>query len=343
MFSSMKSKTGCRAKDPSACRYHGVEVTADSLFASYMKDSSSRTQNHGSPVGSAVESPLSWEGRKPKWWKKYLKESETSNLPTTPQIIDVLDSPAGQIAVVWENESQLANDRGVTMDSGYGMHVCYYKSMKTGENLGYVKMAYVDDRSFERCFGNDEFTVFRYADRYDGIRVGFRGEKYSDGYDTNLLDKEQSDQRWRDLWMSSQRYNKLQTSVYDKEGNYVPSYSLNESHIPDVDTIKKDLAPYIAHLQSEIQMKLQYFKEPYVDFSRVDEPLTGKGFGTALYVYTARMLGKQEKVLRGSGIQSPEAQKVWAGFKKKFPQQFKTIDMTWYEETSSVPYLDFKN
>lgn len=343
MFTLTKSQKSCQAQDPSTCRYHGSRVTADSLFASYMKDSSAKISNPSTLVNHAIKSPLVWNGKKPTWWKKYSKKSEAGYLPTTPQIIDVLESPEGKIAVVWENNSQLSNDQGMTMDSGYGMHVCYYKSMKTGETLGYIKMAYMDDKSFERCFGNDEFTPFRYADRYDGIRSDFRQEIYSDGYHTEPLSEEQSEQKWRDIWMSARQYNKIKTSFYDEQGNHIPSSSLEEQHIPSVDAIKKDLSPYITHLQSEIQMKREYFKHPYVDFSRVEEPLTGKGFGTALYVYTARMLGQQGKILCGSSIKSPDAQKVWAGLKKKLTQQFKSINSTWHGEPSSVFCLDFRS
>lgn len=156
----------CKAKDPSTCWKHG-SVSAESMFQSYQSAELVRTKPASHPVSAAsVYSGTSPEAE-PEWWKQYKADAEADEaLPTTPELVDIIESPEGLLAVVWHSESQDDGDRNVTFDSGIVISAIQYHSMKTGETLGHVKIASMDETSFERSFGKDEFTPFRWQARY---------------------------------------------------------------------------------------------------------------------------------------------------------------------------------
>ena len=331
--------TECRAKDPSTCWKHG-SVSAESMYQSYVSSTLVRKEPATHPVSAAGVFSSSWTGKAPKWWKKYeSKAMADEQLPTKPELIDIIDSPAGPLAVVWQNESQADNDRSVTMSSGMGVSVCYYKSVKTGETLGYVKMTSMNPESFERSFGNDEFTPFRYMSRYSGSRYGFEGG-WDEPYGNRNLTGEELLQKRREVWVKAQ--NNLGRGLYTEDKEYVSAVNVSARHLPDDKTVAKDLKEFAAPVKKEMTNKRTYFKTPYVDYSKVEEPLKGKGFGAALYVYTAKKLGENGQVLRGSGIQSDDAQALWSRFTTKFPKNISSIKLNYMGEKSIAPILDFR-
>jgi hypothetical protein len=352
MVTATKTRTvssQCNAKDKSKCRFHGHADTAtpvttmqEKISALFKKPSAEPKDVPASElIDGALNSSLDWKGEKPDWWDSYTQELKNDPaLSTTAELVDVVDSPVGPLAVIWQHESQAANDRGISLDSGYGVKVCYYKSMKTGENLGYVKMAYISKETLERSFGNDEFTPFRVRARYGGSYINFE-ENDDFTYGERNLTGEALLEKRRELWVAASKDQRK--GLTDANGKYISYPNITKEHLPVDDAqVEKELKVFHKQYKKEMDEKARFFKVPYVDFSRVEEPLKGKGYGTALYVYTARMLAKEGKVLRGSGIQSGDAQKAWAGFKKKFPNNVSTITRKYSGQTHTDPILDFR-
>jgi hypothetical protein len=81
---------------------------------------------------------------------------------------------------------------------------------------------------------------------------------------------------------------------------------------------------------------------PLVSQSRVSEELEGKGYGAALYVYTARKLAEHGQVLKGSNLQSPSAQKLWSKFKNRLPAHVGSQTYADNGKEYTVPVLDFR-
>lgn len=334
----------CHAKDPSTCRFHGralqnqasaLQDKINNLLATAPAKKESVLPTSGSLVNQALGSDLNYDGPKPKWWKKYVKDlANDSELPTQAKLLDVIDSPAGSLAVVWQEESVSQKDRGVSLDSGMGVHVCYLKSMETGEDLGYVKMTYTNDATFERSFGNDEFTPWRYRERYGGTGYQFRygaGSKVTD-----------PTERRRIVWECAHR--DFNVGIRQENGEYVSSYNVSTKHVPADDAqVKADVDKLMnEHVKPQMDDMRQYFATPFVDYSHVHDELKGKGYGSALYVYTARVLGERGQVLRGSGIQSDDAQSAWGRFASKIPAHISKMKLEYHGEAREYPILDFR-
>jgi hypothetical protein len=328
------------------CRVHGIlndtpqamlEKAPQPTSPTQAVEAPLRTSPH--PVTSAINSSLKWTGEAPEWWSEYKEKAMADpELPTTPELLDVIDSPMGKLAVIWHNESQAESDRYVTLDSGMGIYACYYKSFDTGEELGRVGMTHMTTESVERTFGNDEFTPFRWQARFTGTNYHFREGDTKTGYH-NLTGEALLEKR-RETWLDANKASRK--SYITPDGEYVAPYDLDKTHIPDDKTVQKDLKVFYKTFKKEMDNKRKYYSVPYVDFSEVKNPLKGKGFGAALYIYTAQKLGAQGKVLRGSGLQSDSAQGLWKTFNKHFSKNVSKITLDYNGEKSTYPILDFR-
>jgi hypothetical protein len=328
--------TKCTAQNgPATCRNHGTPgVSAESMYQSYLNDQPS------GKVSQALTSELSWDGKVPRWWKKYTKDlANHSHLPTTAKILDVIDSPAGKLAVIWQEKSHEPTDVHVIHESGQNVSICYYKSVETGETLGYMKTSTVTDASLKDSYGDDEFTPFRFAGNY-ALRDLKSEEQFEPMVGVGLTGEELKQKR-REVWFkaASMPSNRIKV-VY--EGEVIPSYKFTEKHIPDDTTIKKDLDSLSAKFSQQMDERKQWFKNPYIDFSRVEEPLRGKGFGAALYIYTARELATRNQVLVGSSSQTDEAKSVWKRFENKIPSHVSKTSLIFEGETKEYRTLDFR-
>lgn len=348
----------CRAKDPKSCRYHGVvdDSGVNQIIPTLDKPVPDPVFN--GPMGSAMSSSLEWQGEKPKWWNKYVKSSESNvYAPSSPVLLDVIDSPMGKLAVVWEDNSQADGDKYSSLDSGMQVSSCSYISMDTGETLGYVKTSSINEESFTRSFGDDEFTIFRYYSRYTGYTI----RELDNGEDKLLkshnLEKKfrkstseadfTVDELRRKIWLRVSSGLGKSVTLIKEDGSkeYIPSYSLTEEHIPDDATVRSDLKEYEKQIRAReyVDTNVKHFEVPFVDYSSVSSGLKGSGFGSSLYVYTARVLGQRGQVLRGSGIQSNDAQGVWGRFKEKLPGHTGDITLKYRTDTNTAPVLDFRN
>lgn len=351
------SRKKCQAQDPSTCRYHGNPVSAGALEL-YNKFLAKQTvapfaDDKLSATEKAITSSLNWQGNPPAWFKKYAdKASGKEVLSTNPEILEVIDSPLGKLAVVWEETSQFDEDVNNSLDSGYTVQTLQYRSFKTGEKLGFIKLSSMTDESFERSFGNDEFTEFRYAQRYHGVNYKFKeGQEGTNRYILGSRNLEGNDllAKRRQIWLAAQSDTQLNnalttssTRVVGNNGFNIPSYEVNEKHIPSDEKVTEDLKVFRETLRKSVNNKRAYFSAPYIDYSTINESLKGKGFGTAMYVFAARKLATQGKFLRGSGIQSAAAKAVWERFNKLFPNNVGSLTNNLDGKNFVNPTLDFR-
>lgn len=266
-------------------------------------------------IQQAMNSTLSWGSSRPVWWHEYSREStESKTAAASPEILDVIDSPEGKLAVVWEDTSQARNDSFTQLESGYQVQRCVLRSWETGKEVGEVKVSWVSDETIKRSFGDDEFTPFRYQHRYSGTHYGFGEDEL---YDKNPLHEDALLQRRREVWRIANTHDRLRYRS--------PVAGRTE---PSDEQVKTDLEEWSREIRSDMTRWKESLATPFVDYSSISKPLRGQGFGTALYIYTARKLGTQGKVLRSSGLQSDKAKEVWARFQKRFPQHIRSTSHT---------------
>lgn len=311
-------------------------------------------------VTQALTSDLNYTGKTPKWLSQLQKDSKAVyGAGNEPKIIDVIDSPAGPLAVVWANQTLRKNDASIINERGFNIREISLVSMKSGENQGYLKAAFVDDDSCKRSWGDDEYSGIRYLDEYDGHNFGIKeyadvqrdkNGKISKNADFTKIDilkaaktPEERFEAKKKIWAASA--SALKFSVKDDEGNYIPYYNLNASHAPKTEAeIDEALKPVQKAGSKKLEDFKKDFKNPYVDFARTNDAVQGQGLGSAMYIYTARMLGKENKILRGSGLQSDSAKGAWEGLSKD--ARLPIGKMTQYyskSDTPSVcPVLDFR-
>lgn len=311
-------------------------------------------------VTQALTSDLIYRGLPPRWLSKMQQDSRDIYGPgNEPQIIDVIDSPAGPLAVVWSKQSLRSNDTHLINERGFNLREISLVSMQDGDNHGYVKAAFVDDESCKKSWGNDEYTSIRYMDEYDGHSFGTKeyvdpprdakgklkkGEEFKK---IDVLENAKTPEEVlaakKKIWAAS--YSALKLPVNDEQGNYVASYNVNAAHAPQTEEeIETAMKPVRKITDRKLDDFKKDFRNPYVDFSRSGEKIQGTGLGSAMYVYTARMLGKENKLLRGSGLQSGSAVTAWEGLAKDKRLPVKKLTQHWSkaDKTSVVPVLDFR-
>lgn len=311
-------------------------------------------------VTQALNSDLNYTGKTPSWFKKFEKTyTDTYGEGVKPRIIDVIDSPAGQLAVIWSDQSARSNDVSIIKERGLNIREIALIGMKDGEDYGYVKSTFVDDESCKRSFGDDEYAGLRYLDEYDGVSYGIREYPESARDENRRLIRsddlrkidileaaktpEERIEAKKKIWASSA--SALRLEVRDDEGNYVNYYNINASHAPKTESeLDEALKPILKTGNRKMTEFKKDFEVPFVDFSSTSEAVKGQGIGSAMYVYNARMLAKENKLLRGSGLQSDSAKGVWESLSKDARLPVAKMTQYWSkaEAPSKCPVLDFR-
>ena len=280
----------------------------------------------------------------PEWWNEYVADSQKTDVgfESTPELLDVIPSPIGDIAVVWQPTSHDEIDTTLR-NSGFESSGLYLISAETGERVGFVKTTCMSDESYAVSFGTDEFAEFRYQKRYSG-------KYYRDlGFDGYVDERRERDEKPEDidafnrqLWATAT--GDLRGSYRTQEGEYIADYELKAKHAPDDKTVRKDLKKYRTMISKNVQEALAYYssEHPHVDFSEVDNEIRGQGFGTAMYVYAAKRLAVENRVLRGSGLQSPEAEALWNRISNNASENVVPVELTRYGNTDTYMTLDFR-
>ena len=276
-------------------------------------------------VDRAIEADLIYSGKTPRWMSDAIKESK-GTFGSIPKIIDVIDSPEGKLAVVWEPHSLAKNDSNMT-ERGYVVTRVALRNMKTGDVRGYLKTTHVDDESVKIAFGEDGYESLRYMSDASGSNYGTyrwektgkvneQGREISDEVDTitSASTPEELLEAKRHIWAASHRAENMSIKV---DGQYKAPYSISDSDAPtDEKQLDRDLKKIIRQTEKKVVEFKKTHGDPYIDYSRVENNLKGTGIGSALYVYSARMHAKKDRAIRGSTLQSDSARSVWTRFTK---------------------------
>lgn len=332
------------------CRFGGHEIVnsdADTMAEFYAEVPAAAYANISHPaIHRALTTDLNYTGKKPKWWAEHEAGAASHpKVPTKVELLDVIDTPAGKVAVVWQETSHRDNDMGVILDSGMNVETYRYLDWESGESLGYVNLSSMNDQTLARSFGSDEFAPFRYEQRYGGGSLGLRDyDSDDDGPGYLNLEGEELLAKRREVWLKMRQASYSEFSGYTlPNGERLVSYQLTAEHAPDDATVQRELKEMSKKLKAKIKKAVGYYSTPFVDFSRVEGPLGNKGYGSTLYIYGARHLAKRNQALRGSGLQSDSAQAMWSRLEASIPQHVKKVKKTYRGTTDTYRILDFRS
>lgn len=327
----INTKTGkvgpCSAK-PGQCPF-GKKVdhyeTADGARKAYEAfndtfSSEAKVKTLSDTAKLALASDLAWAGKSPKWFKADAAQQEKT-FGTKPEIIDVIPSSVGNLAVVWSTDTMDSVELSPQLERGYNCNRIAFQSMKTGEVMAYIKMGFIDDSSLERSFGNDEWTPFAWADDALGGQFGFETYPDADNKDTpnvRELTGEAKIAMKRNIWAHSYGTLNITPPDFDtSELTWGSLHNLTASHAPKSEAIlDRELDLLRSELRNQIQGRKIWDGTPSINYIKRAEALNGEGIGHALYIYGARMQGKYGRVLSASTIQTSYAEKSWRLMKK---------------------------
>lgn len=308
-------------------------------------------------INRALESDLSYSGPTPKWLKQLQKESQSAFDSPPPMIIDVIDTSAGKAAVVWEENSMASNDQNL-WQKGFVVRNTVLYSMKTGEKIGYVKATFVDDSAATRAFGDDKWASLRYMDETSGRsfgcrtrvpsgRLNRRGREITEKVDSLSLATTDDEKALvlKEMWAKSHIAMSLAPVSYDHENSDYRPFEPESGNAPDDPKVfEKDMKQILKLTDKKYKEYRNDFKDPYVDYANMDSSLKGEGLGSALYVYSARMLAKEGKSLRSSEMQSEDAKSVWNRFKSDERLPIKSVTHTFktFDKKQQCYVLDFR-
>lgn len=283
---------------------------------------SKKEKNH--PLtDQALSSTLKYSGEIPQWLNK-INENNKSNENNRSEIIDVIDTNAGKLAVVWNEMPENSSDRYVLFNRGFNLKTIEYRDMETGEVKGYLKATYVDDESTKFAFGNDEYSAMKwYCSKTLG--TGIFEKQYDETNEENdrtvtpndfLNDSEKRIDAKKKVWANAYRAMRETPNSFkereDLDDRDKTSYNLSEKYAPNDEAIMdEEIAQINEKFKDLYENNKRSYGTPYIDFSNLDNSLRGQGVGTSMYVYTARKLSEKGLGLSASGTQSDQAQKTW--------------------------------
>lgn len=348
---------------PGNCKYgseedhHSSKAEAREAYELKQRNSSVATltktikKTKGAATDRALKSKLTYSGPIPDWMNDSIAMSKAA-FGSNPEIIDVIDSPEGKLAVVWEPNSLADNDKFMP-ERGYVVTRVALRNMETGRIRGYLKTTHVDDESLRIGFGDDGYQSLRYmtdasGSNYGTTRWAKTGKK--DEKDREIVDEidvirtastpEELREAKRGIWAAAHRAENLGIEV---DGVYKAPYNISTSDAPTDD---KELDKELKKIIKRTDKKFAQFKidhgDPYIDFSSVEDDLRGTGLGSALYVYSARMHAKKDRFIRGSSIQTEYAGSVWERFAKNKKLPVKVITRQTSNGAFKSLALDFR-
>lgn len=122
-----------------------------------------------------------------------------------------------------------------------------------------------------------------------------------------LTDEQEIVDQKKRIWATSVRA----LDRYDKKPAGKNHWDTSASDAPSGEALDEDLRDF----QSTCDKSLNWFtkgrEDPFIDYSKIEREYRGKGLGGALYIYAARMLGENNQILRASGLQSDDAERLW--------------------------------
>lgn len=305
-----------------------------SLFSSTVK--SSRKEQ---VVNRALSTSLNYDGEIPDWMSE-LNDSATDLGFAAPEIVDVIESPVGPLAVVWSKDSTKSRDE-LPQSKGFSVSDLSFRKFKSGAIVGELNADRVNDESTVRAFGNDKWSSMQYAEKSVGVSLGLKkrvpDESNGRYKDVSALDLAQTEdeilQAHKHIWAMShkglrlqpnsitRRIKELRKSAQGTDAEELRSlsrlefYNLTSNEAPaTVEEIDKDLQK----IRERTDKIYEKFKKDHgasiVSWVTVSKDLRGSGFGSALYVYAGRIMGREGETLSGSRVQSDSAVSAWERF-----------------------------
>lgn len=118
---------------------------------------------------SALTSELDYRGEEPEWMSNERGLAELLDRPE-PIMIDRIPLPDGEPGIVtWEPESLERSDQD---PRGFNISRLSISNEKTGEKVAYLITTCVTDESVKRCYGDDDWTGYRYMADHSGRHLG---------------------------------------------------------------------------------------------------------------------------------------------------------------------------
>lgn len=309
----------CRAENPDLCRFHGNpnrKPEPETVAWFVQPPARPGKQPHSiltdvEPVAQALDAPARWEGETPAWWAGYQVQAEADNQtgePAVPELLDIINTPMGEVAVIWHKNSLDDKDQYMLPENGMRVNQLIYYHPETGEKLGYLKATSASEESRKVAFGDDDLSLYRWA-QSQNLLYG-RNTIPSQEEWSAMTDGQKVEAR-KGLWrLVSSRF-------YLEDEPPADDATLQE-------VLQKEVVP---DLQEQKEQNDTYFALPFIDFSRVNPGLKGQGYGTAMYIYTARRLAEEGQVLRGAVVQSADALQTWTRLKARFPDNIAWLNL----------------
>lgn len=329
----------CRAKKN--CPFGGENnhfPTAELARETYEREMSLlETIGTGKPRQSAatdhaLASTMKFKGREPKWLKK-MKEKDRlmkTIFGVEPEIIDTIDSPIGELYVVYTPLSTRANYMHSIIEDGYAISSITYHT-KSGDLAARIAYTYATDETIEQSFGNDEWAPYRYIaarKNFYGVERIYRDHDISDGEKLASYDpRHWTTYKMPDLSNRNEKFEFMHelSRKYDRWGN------LNIKDFTD-EQIDEKIAGYRKFAIEDFEAwKNDLTQAAYVEYINIDHPkLRGEGFGASLYIYAAKQLAKKGLALEESGVQTSLAGKAWRRMASDTRIPIKVAKRTWH-------------
>ena len=301
--------------------------------------STTKNSKKGQAVNHALHTNLNYDGEVPDWMSG-LNDSARNLGFASPEIVDVIESPVGPLAVVWSKNSTEEDDK-FPQSKGFLVSELSFRKFKNGEIVGKLNVDRVNDESAVRAFGNDKWSSMQYAEKAIGVSFGLkeRVPDESTGRTKEVLtfDIAQTDdeilQTHKRIWAMSHRglplypnsiTRRIKELRKDPQGtdteelrslSRLELYNLTANEAPDtIQEIDKDLK----QIRKKTDKLYKDFKKDHsaavISWVTISKDLRGSGFGSALYMYAGRMMGREGKTLSSSGLQSDSAIRTWERF-----------------------------
>lgn len=299
----------------------------------------------------AIEVPLG--GIEQPAWVESIKEETLSKIGnSTVEVIDIIPTPDGEMAVTWEGGSTRESDLSIQNERGFKLPGINLRDMKTGEISSYVRFSYTDKEAFKKAFGDDEWSAFKFVREFDGARipiVEYKDPKNNDYSNvdvfTDSMTPEERLTAKQKVWQAG--FNNSKATLISHHFMSLPMAErgrLIELAPTDEKVLDKELDQLREEYAKDMNNFVSDHSEPTIDYSEVNPSLRGSGVGSALYIYGARMLARDGHRLRGSGVQSDSAQELWKRFAANEKLPMTKEKKTWIRHGNEDTYffMDFR-
>lgn len=291
-------------------------------------------------VTHALTTPLR-ACEKPSWWETYSSEVGEDFPP--PELLGVVESKRGPLAVVWLPQSPRKDDHWPRVEKGIETSACLLKTLDGAEEVGSLRISFTSEETFRRAFGEDAYTPFRYAENALGHSLGVYDEEERD----LTLDEDARANVLRSIWAHAHRDQRRTPLSMKGDPGFRGSWNLKEEDAPaDEEALSRDLADAAKRYETQLEERKAYWNTPLPAYSTLVGEYKGQGLGATLYVYGARRLAEDGQMLKAASSRTEDALKLWDSLSKdprlpvtEVQVRHETLDGV---ETVTYPALDFR-